>query len=63
MKIWLTPWVSIKCVMGRAFTSAALQGKMEIVTMQPQEQGGKRSLLKQKNQNTDGIINKKLNKH
>lgn len=44
--------------MGRAFTSAALQGKMEIVTMQPQEQGGKRSLLKQKNQNTDSIINK-----
>lgn len=58
MKIWLTPWVSIKCVLGRAFTSAALQGKMEIVTMQPQEQGGKRSLLKQKNQNTDSIINK-----
>lgn len=64
MKIWLTPWVSIKCVMGRAFTSAALQGKMEIGTMQPQEQGGKRSLLKQKN--TEGIINfkkKQLNKH
>lgn len=34
--------------MGRAFTSAALQGKME-----PQEQGGKRS--------TDSIINKKNN--
>lgn len=45
--------------MGRAFTSAALQGKMEIVTMQPQEQGGRRSLPRQKNQNTDIIINRK----
>lgn len=54
MKIRLTPWVSFKCVMGRAFTSAALQGKMEIVThtVGPKNKG-KKSLLKQKNQIMD----------
>lgn len=41
MKIRLTPWVSLKCMMGRASTSAALQGKMETVspTVGPKNKG------------------------